>query len=71
MSTQDDVRLMFISTKDFADGEAIRGGMLVTDAQTKPLEFRCTDPVRPTSLQKVLYGKMLENHVLVTLIGKR
>ncbi|MBA7629927.1 hypothetical protein ES703_37434 [subsurface metagenome] len=69
MKNVDELRLMFLASQDFSNGAVVRGGMLVTDNQTKPLEFRCTSPIRPTGLQKVLYGKMLDTHILLNLIA--
>jgi len=69
MNNADELKLMFLASQDFSNGAVVRGGMLVTDNQTKPLEFRCTSPIRPTGLQKVLYGKMLDTHVLLVLIA--
>jgi len=59
----------FLGYREFDDGEAYRGAILVTDEWSKPLEFRCTAPVRPTQLQRTLYGKSLLPHVLTELIG--
>lgn len=59
----------FLGFREFDDGEAYRGAILVTDESSKPLEFRCTAPVRPTQLQRTLYGKSLLPHVLTELIG--
>jgi hypothetical protein len=59
----------FLGYREFDDGEAYRGAILVTDEWGKPLEFRCTAPVRPTQLQRTLYGKSLLPHVLTELIG--
>jgi len=69
MSSESSVRLMFLASQKFEDGKAIRGVFLLTDAQTKPLEFRCTNPIRPTTLQTVLYGDSLQRHIMVELIG--
>lgn len=62
-------RLMFLAVKFFEQGQAIRGGSLVTDAKTRPVEFRCTSPIRPNDYQRVLYGNTLDSHVFVDLIG--
>ena len=59
----------FLGYREFEDGEAYRGAILITDEWSKPLEFRCTAPVRPTALQRTLYGKSLLPHVLTELIG--
>lgn len=69
MTEQTDVKLLFLDTALFDDGVAIRGGALITDADTKPYEFRCTSAVKPTALQKMLYGDTLESYVHVELIG--
>ena len=62
-------RLFFVDTELFENGEAIRGGVIITDFETKPYEFRCTSPIRPTPLQRVLYGDTLEEYISVELIG--
>jgi hypothetical protein len=66
----EEVKLMFLASQSFDSGKAVRGAFLLTDGATKPLEFRCTSPVRPSNLQVVLYGKVLEHHMIVELIGK-
>ena len=43
----------------FAD-EAIRGGALLPDSKSEPLEFRCTERLMPTSLQQILWGDRLQ-----------
>ena len=52
----------------FDDNSTFRGAILITDSQTKPLEFRVTAPIRPTSFQKTLYGEILGEEILVELI---
>jgi hypothetical protein len=59
----------FLGHREFDDGEAYRGAILVTDEWGKPVEFRCTAPVRPNKLQRTLYGKSLLPHILTELIG--
>ncbi len=59
----------FLGYREFEDKEAYRGAILLTDEWGKPLEFRCTAPVRPTQLQRTLYGKSLLPHILTELIG--
>lgn len=61
--------IAFLGYREFDDGEAYRGAILVTDEWSKPLEFRCTAPVKPTQLQRTLYGKSLLPHVLTELIA--
>jgi len=62
-------RIAFLDLAAFDDGEAMRGGCLVTDEMTRPLEFRVSGAVRPTSLQKVLYGDTLHEYICTDLLG--
>jgi hypothetical protein len=68
-SSGGDAILAFVDIATFDDGDAIRGGCLVTDGQTRPLEFRVSGPIRPTSLQKMLYGDTMHEHICTDLIG--
>lgn len=63
------VRIAFLETYSFDDKSGIMGAILVTDPDTKPLEFRVTAPIKPTSFQKTLYGNVLHEHILVELIA--
>ncbi|MGE5680655.1 MAG: hypothetical protein ACM34K_07230 [Bacillota bacterium] len=63
------VRIAFLETYSFDDKSGIMGAILVTDSDTKPLEFRVTAPIKPTSFQKTLYGNVLHEHILVELIA--
>jgi len=58
----------FLSSYKFENDAIVRGAILVTDGQTKPLEFRVTAPIRPTNFQKTLYGEILIEHILVELV---
>lgn len=66
----DEQRLLFLAHKHFEQGTATRGGALVTNEQTRPLEFRCTSPIRPTEYQRALYGDTLEDTIFEDLIAK-
>jgi len=46
------------------------GAVLVTDFSGVPVEFRCTHPVKPTEIQRQLYGSTLPRYVGVELCGK-
>jgi len=61
--------LAFLDIAIFEDGAAMRGGCLVTDIQTHPLEFRVSGAIRPTSLQKILYGKTMHAYICKDLVG--
>lgn len=59
----------FLGIEYFQDGAIRRGAILVTDTETKPLEFRYTAPVCPENFQAILYGELLDEHIAVELIG--
>ena len=59
----------FLGIYSFEEGAAIRGAILITDTETKPLEFRVTGPVRPQKFQEIVYGGLLNEHISVELIG--
>ncbi len=63
------VRIAFLETYTFDDNSGVMGAILVTDPDTKPLEFRVTAPIKPTNFQKTLYGDVLLEHILVELIA--
>ena len=63
------VRIAFLETYSFDDNAGIMGAILVTDPDTKPLEFRITAPIKPTNFQRTLYGDVLLEHILVELIA--
>jgi hypothetical protein len=51
-----------------------RGAALVTDVRGIPIDFRYTEPVRPTKLERILYGGALdiylrEEVILENLLG--
>jgi hypothetical protein len=61
-------KIAFITLVEVDEG-VLRGGILVTDAHGKPVEFRCTSPIRPNSVQRTLYGSTLMPHIAVELVG--
>jgi len=62
-------KIAFLGYMEFDSGASYRGAILITDDWGKPLEFRCTAPVKPNPVQRTLYGQTLLPHVLVELIG--
>ncbi len=56
------LQLGFVACLTMPDGAYV-GGALVTDGLGLPVEFRHTDPVMPSRLQRVLYGRVLDNHI--------
>ena len=52
------------------EGTSYLGGLLMTNSQGIPMDFRYTEPITPTKLQSVLYGKALEPHLREEVIQK-
>lgn len=67
MSDSPEIRLAFMDVTVFSDG-SIRGGILTTDVETRPFEFRVTSPIKPTQVQQILYGASLKDYVYGELI---
>lgn len=61
--------LAFLDMGTFDGGDAFRGGCLVTDEKTRPLEFRVSGAIRPSTLQKILYGDTLHEYICTVLLG--
>ncbi len=53
----------------YNSNDSIMGVIMVTDSETKPIEFRVTSPIKPTNFQKILYGNVLKEHILVELVA--
>ena len=66
--SSNNIRVAFVDVFVFEDG-SVRGGALVTDTLSRPFEFRVTSPVKPTQLQKILYGRSLVEYMYGELIG--
>jgi hypothetical protein len=62
-------KIGFLESLILDESTGIMGAILVTDGDTKPLEFRVTAPIKTTNFQKTLYGDVLLEHVLVELIS--
>jgi len=50
--------------------DVFMGGAMVTDAYGLPLEFRYTEPVRATKLQRILYGDVIAGNLISRLEQK-
>lgn len=59
----------FICPRDAAG--AFVGALMVTDNRLRPLHFAFVSPIRPTKIQRILYGPTLEEHVRVDVIGNK
>ena len=62
-------KIGFLENLSLDETSGVMGAILVTDGETKPLEFRVTAPIKTTNFQKTLYGDVLMEHVLVELIA--
>ena len=62
--------LAFFAVRRTLDDIGYVGAVLVTDSQGIPKEFRCTHPIKPSTVQKALFGGNLEPHIDIDLCGK-
>lgn len=65
----DSHQLAFMSLYETEAKDGYLGAILITDSLGIPQEFRCTHPVKPTAVQKSLYGDTLLPHICVNLCG--
>ena len=62
----------FLTVQGTEDSSGYIGSAMVTDHRGYPLEFRVLTPVKPTPIQRVLFGdKGLDEYVGVELCGKQ
>jgi hypothetical protein len=64
------MRLAFLTYVQGEGSGSGRGALLVTDDATRPLEFRCTSPIKPNPLQRMLYGETLRSYIAADLVGE-
>ena len=65
----DEKCLSFLDLGTFDQDSSFRGGCLMTDMDTMPVEFRCTGSIIPTALQRTLYGRKLIEYICADLIA--
>jgi hypothetical protein len=46
------------------------GGIMITDRKSIPLEFKYTEPIKPTKIHKIIFGKVLEKYINEEVIKK-
>jgi hypothetical protein len=51
-----------------AEEGSFRGAVLASDLRGIPVDFRYTEPIRPTKLEKILYGNALDVYIKEELI---
>lgn len=62
--------LGFLVLEKTAKEDGFIAALMVTDNRGYPLEFRATTPIRPSLVQRTLYGGQLEHYVGVELCGQ-
>lgn len=62
--------LGFLVFEKTTNQDGFIGAWMVTDNRGYPLEFRATTPVKPSLVQRTLYGRQLEHYVGVELCGQ-
>ena len=61
--------LGFLALYETSSHDGYLGAIIITDFQGIPQEFRYTHTVKPTTIQKTLYGNSLELYIGVNLCG--
>jgi hypothetical protein len=51
------------------DERSWAGGLLVTDERGLPVDFRYVEPIKPTRLQKLIYGDSLRRYLVLDAIA--
>lgn len=65
-----DLILCYLVCPTDASG-AFHGAILLTDNRARPEHFAYVQPVKPSKLQKILYGSSLEEHIKVDVIAQK
>lgn len=50
---------------------AFLGGILLTDNRGRPQHFAFVQPIRPTTMQRILYGSTLDEHIKIDVIAQK
>ena len=67
-ASANDTHFGFLSVVDLG-GDVVIGGCLILNTLGRPLEFHCTEPVKPNRAQRILYGNTLRPFVCGDQIG--
>lgn len=62
-------KIAFFNLYELEGGESLIASILVTDEFGIPLEFKCTQSIKPTPIQKSLYGDKMKSYIAVKLCG--
>jgi hypothetical protein len=63
------MKIGYILARELSD-DLFMGGLLVTDQKGFPIEFRYTDPIKPSKLQQIIYGNALDRYLIVEVIAR-
>ena len=66
----DHMKLCYFGMRSTVDGRGHIGSALVVDHKSLPVELRYSMPVRPSEIQRVLYGSQLYSHIAIDLCGQ-
>jgi len=50
---------------------AFLGALMLTDGRARPLHFGYVSPIKPTGIQRLLYGPTLREHVRIDVIASK
>jgi hypothetical protein len=50
---------------------AFVGALMLTDGRARPLHFGYVSPIKPTAIQRVIYGPTLREHVKIDVIASK
>jgi len=62
------IRIGYFAT--YKTEEMYIGGVMITSDQSIPLEFKYTEPIKPTRIHKIIFGKVLEKYISEEVIKK-
>jgi len=51
--------------------EKYSGGVLIINEKGMPVSFKYTSPIKPTKIQKIIYGNNLKSYIASEIIGKK
>jgi hypothetical protein len=50
---------------------AFLGAVMITDYRARPIHFSYVSPIRPTTIQRILFGNTLNTHVKIDVIAQK
>ncbi len=60
--------IAYLIAKTMEDG-SWTGGLLITDERGLPIDFHYIEPIRPSKIQKLIYGSALKRYLLLDAIA--